>query len=357
MPPLVPRLSSSSLYAIRPPKTLGFLPYTPFNVRTLPRRPLLPLRPLRLASQGGPQRPQYVRFQNIENFRYLWKTSPNFRYGVSTVCLGVGGIYYYNREEVAITGRRRFNVFSPAREAAQAQSTYRMVMQEYGRQILPPSHPYSQMVNRVLTRLIPAAGLQKENWEVKVIDDEDQMNAFVLPGNKVFVFSGIIPICGNEDGLAAVLGHEIAHNIAHHSAEKLSQVIYIPALALLLSLTFDISGETSSWLLSLALGLPFSRKMESEADYIGLLMMAQACYDPSAAVGFWQRMAREESGGPPQIMSTHPASRKRMEVISGWLPEAQQKRAAQQCGMTSDYMDDFTRAFAGSVGHEDEGFW
>lgn len=98
------------------------------------------------------------------------------------------------------------------------------------------------MVNKVLARLIPAAGLEGQNWEVKVIDAPEQMNAFVLPGNKVFVFSGILPICAGEDGLAAVLGHEIAHNIAHHDSEKLSQRFYLIPLALLLTWTFDIAG-------------------------------------------------------------------------------------------------------------------
>ncbi len=209
------------------------------------------------------------------------------------------------------------------------------------------------MVNRVLGRLIQAAGLEGQKWEVRVIDDPEEMNAFVLPGNKVFVFSGILPICAGEDGLAAVLGHEIAHNVAHHTGEKISQWFYLFPFALLLSFTFDISGQAAQTLLSLALEWPGSRKMESEADYIGLLMMAQACYDPSAAVGLWDRMAQAEKVAVPQILSTHPASKKRMAVIQEWLPQAQQKRAESQCGITAGYVDEFTQAF----GHGDEGFW
>lgn len=97
--------------------------------------------------------------------------------------------------------------------------------------------------------------------------------------------------------------------------------------------------------------------MESEADHIGLLMMAQACYDPSAAVGFWERMAKEEKYAPPQILSTHPASKNRMTVIQGWLPEAQQKRAESACGSTIGYVDEFRRAFGHGHGHGDDGFW
>lgn len=235
-----------------------------------------------------------------------------------------------------------------------AKAHYTAVMQEYGRQILPPSHPDSRMVNKVLQRLIPAAGLEGQKWEVKVIDDPDQANAFVLPGGKVFVFSGILPICADEDGLAAVLGHEIAHNVAHHSAEQYSQHAYLIPLALFLTFTFDVSAQLSQFLLSIALEWPGSRTMESEADYIGLLMMAKACYDPSAAVELWDRMAKEERYASPQFLSTHPASKKRRAVIQEWLPQAQQTRAEGQCGSVTGYVDDFSRAFQHA---DDDGFW
>ena len=345
-----PRLSPGSLYARQPLKTLGFPP----TLRTLPHRPLSPQNSRRLASQRGPRRTQYNRFSNTQTLYNLWRASPNFRYGVGAVGLGGGGFYYYNLEQVPITSRWRFNCYSPAQVAAMGESQYQWLMRKYGRDVLPPSHPSSRMVNKVLGRLVAAAGLEGQKWEVKVIDDSDEQNAFVLPGNKVFVFSGILPICAGEDGLAAVLGHELAHNIARHTDEKLSQIYFfsIP-IALLLTWTFDISGQLSRYILELAFERPGSRKMESEADYIGLLMMAQACYDPGAAVELWERMAREETFAPPQILSTHPASKKRMQVIQGWLPQAHQKRAESQCGITTGYMDDFTRAF----GHEDEGFW
>ena len=209
------------------------------------------------------------------------------------------------------------------------------------------------MVNKVLERLIPAAGLEGQNWEVRVIDDPEQKNAFVLPGGKVFVFSGILPICDGEDGLAAVLGHEIAHNIAHHTAEKVSQNFYLSLIALVLSWTFDIPAQFSQLLLDIAFERPGSRKMESEADYIGLLMMAQACYNPNAVVGLWERMAKAEQYAPPQFLSTHPASKNRVTVIQEWLPQAQQKRAESECESTIGYMDDFRRAF----GHGDDGVW
>ncbi len=235
-----------------------------------------------------------------------------------------------------------------------AESFYQGIMRTYGRHVLPPYHPHSEMVNRVLRRLISAAGLEGQSWEVKVIDDPDQQNAFVLPGGKVFVFSGILPICAGEDGLAAVLGHEIAHNIAHHTAESTSKKFFflLPAGALL-TYFLDLPQQWVQFFLDLAFELPGSRKMESEADYIGLLMMAQACYDPNATVGLWERMANTEDHAMPQLLSTHPASRERITVIQEWMPEANQKRAESPCGITSGYMEEFKTAFA----HPDEGFW
>ena len=234
-----------------------------------------------------------------------------------------------------------------------AESVYETTMRDYEGYVLPPSHPDSKLVNKVMGRLIVAAGLEGENWEVKVIDDPNQQNAFVLPGGKVFVYSGILPICAGEDGLAAVLGHELAHNVVHHTSEKMSRMLALTIFAYLVSFILDISSQFSYGLLDIAFTLPGSRKMESEADYVGLLMMAEACYDPNAAVGLWERMAATEEGAAPQILSTHPASKRRMTVIQEWLPQAQQKMAESPCSVTSGYMDDFSRVF----GHEGERFW
>ena len=344
-----PRLSPSSLLAIQPSRALGLPPCIPRAVPTLPRRLPFPKTPVRLASQRGPRRPQNGRFGNAQNrIQY-----PHISYGIGAVGLA-GGFYYYNLEHVPISGRQRFNCVSSAREQAMAESYYQGIMRAYGRHVLPPFHPHAELVNRVLKRLISAAGLEGQNWEVKVIDDPDQKNAFVLPGGKVFVFSGILPICAGEDGLAAVLGHEIAHNIAHHTAETTSkQFFFLLPFGALLTFFFDLPQQWVQFALDLAFELPGSRKMESEADYIGLLMMAQACYDPNATVKLWERMANTEGDGVPQLLSTHPASRKRITVIQEWLPEANQKRAESPCGITSGYMEDFKTAFA----HSDEGFW
>ena len=204
----------------------------------------------------------------------------------------------------------------------------------------------------MLQRLIPQSGYEGAEWDIKVIHDDEQKNAFVMPGGKVFVFSGILPICAGDDGLAAVLGHEIAHQTAHHTAEKISQQLYIPLLSIALAVFGDVSGQFAQILIDLALSRPFSRSMESEADFIGLLMMAQACYDPRAAVGLWERMAKAEEYAPPQFLSTHPASKNRITRIQGWLPQAEEKRSESQCRATISYGEEFKKAFGGGVGEE-----
>lgn len=146
----------------------------------------------------------------------------------------------------------------------------------------------------------------------------DNANAFILPGGKVFVYSGILPITRNQDGLAAVLGHEIAHNLAQHHGERMSATIG-PNILLygLIFLAAPVPGAFfavqafGGWLLDTLFGRPMSRKMESEADYIGLLLMAEACYDPREAVHFWARMEKASKAGnaveSPEWMSTHPS--------------------------------------------------
>jgi predicted Zn-dependent protease len=195
-------------------------------------------------------------------------------------------------------------------------------------------------------RLLPAThGLSSsDEWHVHVIDDPDQKNAFVLPGGKVFVFTGLLPIAKDEQGLAAVLGHEIGHNVAHHMAERLSNSVIVGLAAIIISSLLDVSGQLSSSIASLALSLPNSRTQEMEADRIGLLMMAESCYDPEAAVDLWTRMQQAEQFSPPQFMSTHPTSYNRRELIKSWLPEARQKYEQSNCAMIGRHVPDFKEA-------------
>ncbi|CUS09896.1 unnamed protein product [Tuber aestivum] len=248
---------------------------------------------------------QYQKFRSREQLvRHLWG-DPNFRRFVGVVILGGGVFYVYNLETVPVSGRRRFNIFSAEMEAQIAQQAYAEVKENYRGQILSSYHPTTRYVKRVMDRLVPVSGLGDLKWEVFVIKDDSIKNAFVIPGGKVFVFSGILGICGDEDGLAAVMSHEISHTVAHHASETMSKSFLAIAGLLLLSV---VSGTNTSFLgdiMDLAFLRPGSRRQE--ADYIGLMMMAEACYDPSGAVGLWERMEKAQEFEAPQFLSTHPA--------------------------------------------------
>ncbi|KAF3344458.1 Oryzin [Verticillium dahliae VDG1] len=180
------------------------------------------------------------------------------------------------------------------------------------------------------------------------------MNAFVLPGGKVFVHSGILRATRTEAGLAAVLGHEIAHNMASHVGERMSGSIGINILLYsFYALSYAIPGgiflihSLGGGLLDMVFSMPMSRMQESEADYIGLMLMAEACYDPREAVGFWQRMeaaSRSQGEEVPELMSTHPSNQHRIEKIQSWLPQALEKFQISDCQGTSAFADAFRRA-------------
>ncbi|KAL3476964.1 TCP-1/cpn60 chaperonin family-domain-containing protein [Aspergillus californicus] len=234
----------------------------------------------------------------------------------------IGGFYVYNLDTVEV-GRRRFNCISHNQELKMGTESYNGLLNELRGQILPESHPLTIRVNNVLRRLIPLAPLDGAHWKVHVINDDKQMNAFVLPGGKVFVYTGILPFCQDEDGLAAVLGHEIAHVMAHHPAERMSSSIITLGAIFLVSYFFDVSGQLPSVFLNLVYGLPNSRTQEAEADTIGLMMMSKACFNPEAAVEIWARIQKAEKTTHPQFLSTHPSSYNRMEALRGRLHEAQ----------------------------------
>lgn len=242
----------------------------------------------------------------------------------------VGGVYTYNLETVEVSGRRRFNIISAASEAEMGDQMYQQTMQEFSGKIMSPNSTAHRQVQRVLDRLVPHSGLEGEKWEIHVIND-DMKNAFVIPGGKVFVFRGILDICQGDDGLAAVLGHEIAHNVAHHAAERMSRNVILLTVTGICSYLFGVDFSIGRLATQLVFTLPGSRAQEQEADYIGLLMMAESCYDPTAAMGLWSRMEKEEQGAPPQFLSTHPSSHNRLEKIKGWLPEAELKKENGDC--------------------------
>jgi metalloendopeptidase OMA1, mitochondrial len=195
-------------------------------------------------------------------------------------------------------------------------------------------------VKRVASHIIEAAKRSKYaeeakqfQWEVTVIKDDKTMNAFALPGGKIAVYTGIFPVAKTEAGLAAVLGHEVTHALARHGAERMSQGQLTNAALQVVGAAAGASGVnpllSQGAMAALGAGaqvgvlLPFSRKHESEADYIGILLAADAGYDPRESVHLWERMEQlSGGGGPSEFLSTHPGHETRIEQLQKWMPEA-----------------------------------
>jgi predicted Zn-dependent protease len=206
----------------------------------------------------------------------------------------------------------------------------------------------AEMVTRVGKKLAEAAQkwlvsegkpnyLDDYQWEYRLVQD-DTVNAWCMPGGKIVVYTGILPITRSEGGLAVVLGHEIAHALLNHGQQRMSAGLLqqLGAVGLQLGMgVVGLSDDTQSLAMAaygvgtqLGGTLPFSRSHESEADHYGLILMAIAGYNPNEAVPFWERMAAMGGGGSPEFLSTHPSDTTRIRQLQGWVPEAIQKAAA-----------------------------
>jgi len=184
-------------------------------------------------------------------------------------------------------------------------------------------------VSTYLTNNGMSAELQNYAWEFNLVQD-NQVNAWCMPGGKIVVYEGILPVTQDEASLAIVLGHEIAHAVAKHSAERLSNEYKNQYGTAILGAVVQGAGVSEKTQALLALGQQlggalwtsgFSRKQESEADHMGLIFAAMAGYDPQVATAFWQRMAAQGTGGGG-LFSDHPSDEKRIKDIQGWMPEA-----------------------------------
>jgi predicted Zn-dependent protease len=188
-------------------------------------------------------------------------------------------------------------------------------------------------------RIASVSGEGDYKWEFNLIEADSVYNAFCLPGGKVAVYTGILKIANTDAHLATVMSHEIAHAIARHGAERMSQLLLVELGGIALEEALKTKGERTIELAQIAYGagagllyvLPYSRVHESEADHIGLILMAKAGYNPSAAIEFWGKMQDQVGGSqPPQFLSTHPSSQKRIEDLKRWLPEAMQYYQARK---------------------------
>ncbi|KAL0095005.1 peptidase family M48-domain-containing protein [Phycomyces blakesleeanus] len=283
---------------------------------------------------------QYRRFNNSQPFyksKRLWVF-------VGTGTVMFGGYYVTHLEKVPISGRTRFMSCTPSQEEAMAKQAYIEVMSQFGNRILPAYHPYSIFVSKVAKRLVRVSGMDHMQWEFHVIDSPER-NAFVLPGGKIFVFTGILPIVQNEDGMAAVLGHEIAHQLARHSAEKLSFAkILLAGQFTLMLIGIDPSFIFNNITLNFMMMMPFSRKCETEADDIGLKLMAKACFNPEEATRVWRRMELASKDQIPQFASTHPSNKNRIVHLEKEMPAAIEERNSSDCSTELKGFTDMLRS-------------
>ena len=243
---------------------------------------------------------------------------PPLPWSFTLIALFLGGC-----ATVPYTNRKQFNIISESDEDQLGAQAYTDVK---AKNTISQDPQANAMVKRIGERIAAAAEKPEYKWEFVVIDDPKTMNAFCLPGGRVAVYTGILPVTKDENGLAVVMSHEVAHAIARHGAERMSEqqvVAYgekagVEAGLIKNQATLQI-GEMAYGVL---LGLPHSRAQESEADHIGLILMAKAGYDPRAAAPFWERMKASGGQKPPAFLSTHPSDEARIQKIKEELPEA-----------------------------------
>ena len=251
-----------------------------------------------------------------------------------TVTVSVAGC-----ETNPYTGRKQLVMTSIGQEMQMGAQAYSQVKSDPNMRASQDPREI-EPVKRVAARIVEAAKRSKYaetakqfQWEVTVIKDDKTANAFALPGGKMAVYTGMFPMAKTEAGLAAVMGHEVVHALARHGAERMSQGqvanvgLQVAGAAIGLSGGNPMLGQATMAALGagaqVGVLLPFSRKHESEADYIGILLAADAGYDPRESVALWERMGQASGGGgQSEFLSTHPSHDTRIEQLKEWMPEA-----------------------------------
>jgi len=241
---------------------------------------------------------------------------------------------------VPVTGRKQLSLVSSGEINQMAAQQYREVIANGP---LSNNTEQTQLVKRVGVRIQKAvekymadkgasSQLAGFNWEFNLIQDDKTVNAWCMPGGKVAFYTAILPVCKDELGVAVVMGHEVAHAIANHGAERMSQGLLAEFGMSTLGAAMGQNPSATQQIFMQAVGvgtnvgmLKFSRSHESEADHMGLIFMAMAGYDPASAPKFWERMATLSGGAaPPEFLSTHPSHDTRIKDLEGWIPEANQ---------------------------------
>jgi predicted Zn-dependent protease len=246
---------------------------------------------------------------------------------VAAAVVGVLLLRQTHRQTTPVTHRVQHVALTDEQQAELGDREYATTLRANRWEVVSAGPQYA-MVQRVARRIEAVAGSDKPAfvWRVTLLR-KNVANAYCLPGGKIVVYTGILPVAGNDAGLATVLGHEVAHATAEHVAERIERQHLTEVAAAIIA--GGVAFSPGQYVRVMALlgaeaGLPFSRSQESEADHIGLIYMARAGYDPRQAVAFWKRMLRASKGHePPEFLSDHPSDAHRVQRIEGWLPEAE----------------------------------
>lgn len=255
----------------------------------------------------------------------------------SSLALGCG--CFVGCKSAPLTGRKQLMLVPEDQEIALGRQAFADVVAEHEG---AATSKYQAIVDRVGMRIAAASGRNDYDWETRVVASDEQ-NAYCLPGGKIVVYEGIVPICKNEAGLAVVMGHEVAHVLARHGGERMSQQSAVNGAKTAIAYALQNKEQVSQdiWMKAYGMAtqygvvLPFSRKHELEADHIGVMLMSKAGYDPAEAPKFWSRFAAAAKGTkPPEFLSTHPADQRRASDLEKLLPQAlgEYRQAQTQIG-------------------------
>lgn len=303
--------------------------------------------------------PQYERFKSRGRFF----ENPRFPIFAGFAAVGGGVVYVTHLETVPFSDRTRFIWLGVENERRIGQKTFDQVKSaaRMEKALLPDSHPAARMVRKIGHRLERAVASSSERgldhirshpFEYIVVDSK-VANAFAAPGGKICVFTGLIKLCANEDELAAVLAHELSHVVARHGAEKMSYLLLYQLFKVVWWMVVGFGGGTVDALAALLLALPYSRRMETEADLIGLRLTARACFDPRAMESIFHKLAQTEEAmlhghQVPAYLRTHPESKSRSKLIQQELPDAFKEFEAAGC--SEDLLGKMRSAFTGRGG-------
>lgn len=268
---------------------------------------------------------------NRSNFggRSVRRRGGGFRWQIM-VLFAIGATVYYfaNQQEVPFTGRTQLRTMEPAQEMQLGLQSYQQILSD---SVVLRDEPVVGVVRDIGARIARAAAPEDPGfeWAFNVIDSP-QVNAFALPGGYTAVYTGLIPVAQNEHGLAVIMGHEVGHALAHHGAERMAQqnMQRIVGAGVAMGAGGMDSGAQQAvmgvfgGISQYGYALPFSRAHESEADYIGLILMARACFDPREAPRLWDRMGAAGGATPPEFQSTHPSPETRINDFRTWMPKA-----------------------------------